>query len=346
MTAPVVAQADATLYGKFEMRLKSAENSDLELESDDFRVGLKGDVDLGLESTKGIFGYETEINPDDAMEGPKALTAFGDSYDAGLTTRKAFVGATGNWGTVLAGRFANPAEVVINYTANLSEDTYSDAFNPDHLGSALAYVSPTVSGLNGYVGVVMEGQGDDAEDDADGYVLGANYAMGGLNLSVAYWQINDTYASVSEAEAGADYYEIDNDPDSSTFGKVVLVQPSAESSDDIQYTAVGGSYTLGNTTLGLSYQNLDAGGSADADIVGVKLSHTIDALTLSANYHDADDMNTLTAAGYKDWNDQYSLNVVYALGSRATLDAEYVSTDSDNQKVDGDTFSVAYTLKF
>jgi predicted porin len=299
MTAPVVAQADATLYGKFEMRLKSVTDQDLNLESDDFRVGLKGDVDLGLENTKGIFGYETEINP----EANNDETAFNDTYDAGLTARKAFVGATGGWGTVLAGRFANPAEAVIGYTDNLSEDTYAD-LNPDHLGAALAYVTPTVSGLSGYVAAVMEGEGNDTNSDADGYLVGADYAMGGLNLSVAYWDVNSDYS-----------------------GTVA----------DWDYLGVGASYTFGATTLGATYQERDENGT-DNEIYGVKVSHTIDALTLAANYHEADDE---AASGF---DNQYSLSAVYALGSRAALDAEFVSTE--RAAGDRDTFSVAYTLKF
>ncbi|MBR9882633.1 MAG: porin [Oceanospirillales bacterium] len=298
MAAPMVAQADATLYGKFEMRVKSVSDADLEVESDDFRVGVKGDVDLGLGDTKGLFRYETEINPEDSS----AESAFDDNAgETGIAQRLAYVGATGSWGTALIGRINNPAEAVVGYTGNLSEDTYSD-LNPDRLGSAIAYVSPSFSGLSAYAAMVAEGQNDDSEEDMDGYVLGADYAAGGLNLSVAYWEVAKEYVDLT---------------------------------DDVSYTAVGGSYTLGNLYFGLGWQQVDVG--EDADLWGAKVAYTMDALTVAANYHDADD-----ELGF---DDQYSLNAVYSLGKSASLDAEFVSTDIDGAD-DRDTFSVGYTIKF
>ncbi|GGB95166.1 hypothetical protein GCM10011352_21570 [Marinobacterium zhoushanense] len=299
MAAPMVAQADATLYGKFEMRLKNVSGSDTGFESDDFRVGLKGDVDLGLEDTKGIFKYETEINPN--------IDVGADTGSSSLTTRDVYMGATGSWGTALVGQFGNPAEKVIGYIGNLSESASGFAYDltPDRLGNAAAYVSPSFGGVTLSAGVAAQIEGDNDFSDADAYVVTASYEMGGLSLTAGYWDVDSDYSG-----AVANY----------------------------DWAAIGGSYTLGSTTLGLAYQSRDENTGDDNEIASVMLTHSIDALTLGANYHSADDEDV------SGFDDEYSLFAIYSLGKMAALDAEFVSADTGSDDVD--VFSVGYTLKF
>ena len=305
MTAPMIAQADATLYGKFEMRVVDAEDQDVEVQSDDFRFGIKGDSDIGGGS-KALFNMELEVNPD---ADKSTQTAFGDSYAGTVTYRKAYVGATGDWGTALIGRIANPAEQIIGFTGNNSELTdYSD-INPDHLGSAIAYVTPNMGGFTGYAAVVAEGEGTDKASSADGTLFGGSYAAGGLTVAAAYWSVSDDYTG-----------------------------PQA----DISETLVGGSYTIDMTTIGLSYvkQENDTADTED-EVVGIRVDQKIGDLTLAANYFDFDkDTN-------KNLENQFGLFAVYSLGAQAALDLEYSKVNADNNDpADTNVLSLGYTVKF
>ncbi|WP_286239211.1 porin [Neptuniibacter halophilus] len=299
MTAPMIAQADATLYGKFEVRLTAQDSEDLNIESDDFRIGIKGDADLGIDGVKGLYGYEFEVNP---SVGPTEYNASTST----LNTRKAFVGVTGDFGTVLAGQIANPAEAVPSKVCNQSEMTTACDMTPDFLGSTVAYVSPAMNGFTAYVGVVMDQDGtpSDADSDDDVWLIGANYVANGLDLSVAHWAADDKYDAA-----------------------------------ETEFTGISGAYTFGATTVALGYQENDTT-TAQTDVASIKVSHKIDNLTLWANYHDVDDdINN-------EIDSQYGLGAVYKLGSQASLDVEWVDLEGVTAADDDDILSVGYTVKF
>lgn len=375
VTAPMVAQADATLYGKFEMRVVSEKNvttdangnarwrwvpditadlqanpaaaedviinagsaggafrftgaggransvrkHDLEVQSDDFRIGIKGDADLGIDGVKGLFQYELEVNPDATAEN----TAAGDNFATGtFDTRLAYIGATGGFGTALIGRVGNPVEAVIK-TGNHSEHTDYD-FIPDRLGSAIAYVSPDMNGFNAYAAMVMEGQNDSDEPDVDGYLFGANYKADGLDLSAGYISVNRRYL------------------DSEKTAKIYGLGAAYTFNEDM--TTVALDYQQVKADFGTAFALANALGSDKTRVIGLKLSHKIDQLTLWANYHD-----------FKDnlWKSQYGLGAVYALGSQGALDVEYVKTNGvgtvngvNVNMPDKNIFSVGYNINF
>jgi predicted porin len=304
----MVAQADATIYGDFELRLvsKDSTNNELDVESDDFRIGLKGDVDLGLEGTKGLFGYEMEMNPEDQADAGTTNQSF--------RVRKAFVGATGSWGTALIGQIANPAEAVVGKTANVSEG-FAEDLTPDFLGQAVAYVSPTMSGFNAYAGAVVSSDDNAAADDAtaDIALIGGNYNVGDFGLSAAYWTLNDT--------TGA--------------------------GNDTDWYGIAGSYTIGNTYLALGHQSR-GDDTNETDVVSAKVAHSIDALTLYVTYDDLDHEGTGWAAdNTKMYDSEAAVGAVYKLGSQAALDVEFVSQEGDvATTADNDIFSIGYEIKF
>ena len=83
MTAPMIAQADATLYGRISVELLDTDGQDLNL-GDEIggRIGIKGDVDLGLEGTKGLFHQEWSSKTTGGLGGE----------------RLSYIGAKGGWG--------------------------------------------------------------------------------------------------------------------------------------------------------------------------------------------------------------------------------------------------------
>lgn len=243
LTAPMVAQADATLYGKLEAVLQAKEDNDVDLFMDDVIFGLKGSSETSVEGLTAIYKIEVELSEGEGLDD-----------GSGIETRYAYVGATGGFGTVLAGRIANPTDVVEGYgdVSNKAGELY---YNPDRLGSTLAYLSPSFSGFDFYVAGVMDGSvaGPDA-DDVDGYALGANYMAGPLSLSAGYWNFENKYLGLS---------------------------------DDLENFLLGGSYAFGPLTLGLAYEKLESG-SDDSDLYGISAVYEAGAAAPYAQYSQLD----------------------------------------------------------
>lgn len=310
LTAPMVAQADATLYGKLEAVLQAEEDNDVNLFMDDVIFGLKGSAETSVEGLTAIYKIEVELNETATPEGQ-------NSENNTVTTRYAYVGATGAFGTVLAGRVANPTDVVEGY-GDVSNKAGALYFNPDRVGSALAYLSPSMSGLDFYAAAVMDGTtsnvGPDAED-VDAYILGANYMVGDLSLSVGYWNMDSN---------GTGSY--------STMDDNILV---------------GGSYAFGPLTLGLAYEqaSYEAANTDDYKLYGISAVYAAGAAAPYIQYSQADD-------GSAD-ADEWALGLNYALGKKASVGVEYSSVDADTGFTspadtigEGDQFNVSYTVKF
>ena len=145
------------------------------------RLGIKGSEDLG-NGAKVLYQVEFGF---DGMTGGKAP---GSDFE----TRLAWIGVTGEWGTIALGRQNNP------FTESLNADTEADQFNgdlgsvsalryatgsvlsaattnrvadsngnpafgsmPTRVGNSIAYVSPSFSGFNFVVAGIAEAPADD-----------------------------------------------------------------------------------------------------------------------------------------------------------------------------------------
>ncbi|OYQ83726.1 porin [Wohlfahrtiimonas chitiniclastica] len=170
------ASAETVLYGSIRLGAEVSKNhfsydeatgvaklNKRGLEMSDFgsRLGLKGSEDLG-NGTKVIYQLEWGFN---GMNG--------DANGEGFKNRLAYVGLTGDWGTVALGRQNNP------FTESLNAGTIADEFNgnytsalrlataavfaepdaeaemtvdaaamPTRVGNSIAYVSPSFSGFS------------------------------------------------------------------------------------------------------------------------------------------------------------------------------------------------------
>ncbi|MGY8869897.1 MAG: hypothetical protein ACKVJE_05605, partial [Pseudomonadales bacterium] len=62
LTAPMVAQADATLYGSLRLKVVAEENKDLDVADNASRIGIKGSVDTNIDGVKAIYRGEWKVN--------------------------------------------------------------------------------------------------------------------------------------------------------------------------------------------------------------------------------------------------------------------------------------------
>lgn len=255
LTAPMVAQADATLYGSFRVALMAADDQDLDLRDESTRIGIKGTVDLGLEDTKGVYHWEANVETTDS-----------DSLDPGngmFASRLAYAGATGSWGTALVGRQYHPHYLWINLTTDVLNTATGDAGEWAHLGNnshkrednTIAYLSPNMNGFQAAAGFVVAGSKDDSADDVDGYNIAAKYNAGGLYLAASY---GDVDVLNRETLGLAAKYKMD------ALTVAARYEEQENSGVDSEVVEVAGIYSIGATNLKLRYSNKEVG-SADGD---------------------------------------------------------------------------------
>ena len=250
VAAPMAATAanDVTVYGKAHVMMI---NNDLdlagtandvdnwELSSTNSRLGFKGSEDLG-NGLKAIWKYETTVNITDGGAG-------GGTFGS---ARNAYLGLSGGFGSVLAGRHDSPSKVAFYATGNdhldgsivdlnglghaqasLSGNAGAggrgSVFVDERYDNVLAYISPSFSGLT-VAAAVMPGEASGAtpganDGFADHYSLGVMYANACLKVGAGYESLSDGTNAVG--------------------------------SDDDDHWHIGGSYTFGMFTVGGNYQD-------------------------------------------------------------------------------------------
>ncbi|QEW06015.1 porin [Nitrincola iocasae] len=319
LTVPAIASADATLYGAVAVDGVFKNDTSADIQVDDAIIGLKGDVDLGMDGVTGFFNIRTEL----AAEG--AIGSGGSS----LTTDRALVGIKGGFGVVQGGAMGNPVDAV--ESLDRAYDSYSTDnwfLNPDDLQSALAYVSPNMGGFTGYAGIVMDGGIEDGtvatpsgdDENVDGYLLGFNYAIGGFTADVGYWDFDkEGTVGLSLGVADADYIGVSLDYAINSNWSVTGNWAESEVDDSVnkaetQLWGLGTEYTMGKTVLGLTYVDFEA------ELNGVKTN----------------------ASG-----DEWALLATHNLSNRAKVYAAYSDADVDAGTVAGDSvLTIGYGLSF
>ncbi len=260
LTAPMVAQADATLYGSLRLKAVAADNKDLDVADNSSRIGIKGSVDTNIDGVKAIYHGEWKVGNDDAA-----------TFGAG---RLAYVGLTGGFGTAAIGQQWTPEYSFATGSVDIL-DGNSTALTVDlfRAGNVISYVTPNMGGFQGALAVVAD---DNANgEDADSYHVAAKYAMAGFTGAVSYISdeatddMNRTAVSVAYA-ADALY--------------VALLAQDKEANDDNSYE-LAGSYAFGNTKLIANFAK-----EGDAKGYGVEVQQSLGKQArVFANYLEVND---------------------------------------------------------
>jgi predicted porin len=117
------------------------------------------------------------------------------------TARNAYIGLAGGWGTFLVGRHDTPYKMSTG-AMDLFADTLADynstiGFVDIRTDSAIAYVSPSWSGLSFAGAIVAPHVYADSDADADGlaeaYSVALSYNNYGFNASIAYENISGNW---------------------------------------------------------------------------------------------------------------------------------------------------------
>lgn len=249
------------------------------------RIGFKGSEDLG-NGLKALWQIET------ALDGGSGS----DIGDTNWATRNSFIGLAGDFGTVVAGRHDTPYKLSTG-----SLDIFGDTLADYNLGrldgvqllanghdvrnaNAVAYISPSFSGLTVAAAVVMDDAAGAADDTADATSVSATYANGPMMLTAAYQDLGNA--------AGAD--AVNN------------------------AWKLGGAYTIGDVRLGAVYEEVSATATTDRETWLVNAAYTMGPIVLKAQYGEVEVGTSAEADG-----DMWAIGADYNLSKRTKAYAVY-----------------------
>lgn len=290
LTAPMVAQADATLYGSMRLHAGSGTDSDLNVENDASRMGIKGSADTSIDGVKAIYQLEAFIGSDNATDA--TLTQNEASF--GLDGRLAYVGLTGGFGTVAVGQQWTPLYSMVTGVTDMTINETGETSQYLRVDSAVAYVSPNMGGFT--VAAVVVGDGRSAAEvaandtsDADHYELVAKYAVGGLTVALGAHEAS--LAAGTDVVALSAAYTMDALTVAALYQEVDVAAAAS-----VNPYEVAASYTMGATKLIGTYYNKDL--AVDTDGYNLEVQHKLgNQATIYANYN-ADEVGTVDTNAY------------------------------------------------
>jgi len=284
---------ELNIYGVGHLSVDSNDNgttSQMYVASNSSRLGFKGNQNVSS-ALKLIFQFESGV--DLTGEGTNDGNGAGTTNNLFSTARDSYAGLSGNFGTVMAGKFGGLNQWVYDY--NLFADQIGDLGNiwggtglPGRVNSTIAYTTPDMNGLDALIAYRPE----NGTADGDIPIIKFNYKTGNLKFGLGYMSVGK---GTGNPEHGV--------------------------------TAFTGSYNAGDWSVGGGFQSeSDIGGTAgnDRDSYTIGASFKVgDNGNFKAQYtaSDADAANadaTQMAIGYD-----------YNLDKATTVYVAYSSTDND-----------------
>jgi len=283
-TLPMAAFADVVVYGKANVALQNADESDdkkIELVSNASRIGVKGgeEISSGL---KAIYQFEYETAVDD-----------GDNSGQTFTQRNIYVGLQGSGGTVMAGMFDTPtkaAQEKVDLFNDLEGDLKSVIRAENRAKNIVQYVTPSFGGgvtaTVAYITKETDGV-DDGISASVGYTSSDFYAAVAMDQDVEAEDVDVLRAvaryTLGAVQLGAMYETYDDGViDEDGFFVSVLwnfadqwafkVQNATSdmTMDGGETTSIGLDYKASkNTTLFGYATNVDSDAARDDQYIGV-----------------------------------------------------------------------------
>ncbi len=293
------------------------------------RIGFKGTEDLG-NGLKAVFLIEQGFALDTSSQSANQPTALGDAGNNNSITftRQAYVGLTGNFGTVIGGRLYTP-----HYTFMASLDPFSGGtvgqyrnvfgtydvnslIDPSRVDNAIAYVSPSFGGFT-ITGAFS--------NNAAGNDMGAsNLAQPASNAAN-----NTVYAVLGQ---------YNNGPIAAGLGyHYIAAGTAAPTLDNVQNLVLGGSYDFKVVKLSAAIDWNQVNFSNGANNPDNKLSnYMIGAVApmgkwdLQASYIYSDGNKTQYAGGGDA--QQLAVGAKYNLSKRTNFYSAYSWIDNANNR--------------
>jgi len=226
------------------------------------RLGFKGSEDLG-NGLKAIWQIESTISVDSTNS---------------IGGRNTFVGLSGGFGTVLAGRHDTPEKISTGAMDMFADNTgdYNSTFTiiDTREQNVIAYMSPAMSGLT-LMGAIVAGETSSNDSLMDHYSVAATYNNGPLSLAGGYTNISKGYVLSDVKVFGSSL---------TGFGPNGFTTTS-----DHDIFRVGASYTLGDLKLAAVYQDVD-GDDVDGAGYTVGAAYTMGPIVLKGQWNSREDV--------------------------------------------------------
>lgn len=303
LSASTGSALELNVYGVGHLSVDSNDNgtdSFLYVASNSSRLGFKGNQDVS-DDLKIIFQYESGV--DLTGEGTNDGNGGGTANNLFSTARDSFVGLSGDFGTVMAGRLGGLNQWLYDY--NLFADQVGDLGNiwggtglPGRASSTVAYATPDINGFDALIAYHPE----NGSADADVPIIKLNYKTGDLKFGLANMSVGQGTGS---PEHDVTAFTASYDGGSWTVGGGYQTESDiggTAGNDRDSYT-VGASFKVGaDGTLKAQYTSSDAdAANADATQIAVGYDHSLDkATTVYIAYAstDNDPAATFTANNY------------------------------------------------
>jgi predicted porin len=211
-TAPAFAQSNVTIYGVADTTFENVKASGATTANTDDSTRLNRNRVSANSSLLGFKGAE------DLGNGLKAIFQFegGVSSDTGLSSfsaRDTFVGLTGGFGTVVLGNITHPIRAMgtkVDFNPGATGIGFVGSMYGEFLGiktgtdsrasNAIAYVSPSFSGLTGTVAYVAgetrtASTATTAERKPQQWQIAGQYENGPIYAGIGYHEARDPLSS-------------------------------------------------------------------------------------------------------------------------------------------------------
>lgn len=257
---------NVTIYGRAVMSVNQVETGNAnkvnELRDNASRLGFRGVEDLGG-GMAAVFGLEMGINA-----------------DAGTTTspvfRNSYVGLRGNWGTMALGRLdsANPTgSPIYSQITSLSQFAPNDAGATassttmqnarNRTSNSIGYASPKLGPVTVRARMYLRGAdtATEPEDAAKSTDLGLEYQSGPLKAAIAFGKDSrrgglKTNEFNDKLQLGINY-QLQKNWEVYLLGGLDTYKNTSTSREDVEYTLLGTSYTMGPHKLVLNMMQRD-----------------------------------------------------------------------------------------
>ncbi len=301
LAAPMAVMADTTLYGSLHTSLDivddgSASNNVSHSNNKSY-LGVKGSEKI-TDDLKAV--YKIEFGPD--------IGGGGNT----LSNRDQYVGLSGGFGTLVAGRASTPYKIV-GVKADLfwfsQLGTNRTITGPNiRADNVIAYFTPKMGGFKAAIANITEGKGNKIgaqNDGRTGWSGNAFYTAGGLMVGAGYEKHNGPFGSEAElARLMASY-------DTGTVKVVGFaedVNPDG-ANNDTQNLGIGASVKTGKGVVKGQYYTSDPDGADNnSSLLAVGYDHKLSKRTIVyAQYATVNnDANASTSLGKGGRSDSYA----------------------------------------
>ncbi|MFO7593697.1 MAG: porin [Pseudomonadota bacterium] len=285
MAAPMAAQAEVTVSGVLQAEIVSVSgdtprDGTIAMQDASTIGGGQGSHNVG-----GVFINASE----DLGGGLKGLAKYGVNVDVDnrtyRTTRDAYVGLSGGFGTVLMGRMSSPYK-----TSTVKWDPFLATFmqargNGGASGGVAghgSYLDETLAYANkfGAVKVVAGIALDETEEGNHAMSFSANVPMGPVELALGYINASEHDAYANGVVEDASATKIGLKYNGGAFGMMFQHEIRDEGLGDGSYTLLGANFASGANTFALNYgmNDVEANGE-DTTYMALGMKHAFSKTT-------------------------------------------------------------------